>query len=141
MVIEMCSKHRWSVGSEGNKERGIMNSETSRDRELLDAYSQAVVGVVQRVAPSVIGIRGRTGDRGGSGSGFFISADGLALTNSHVVAKRKRLMARTHDGDRLDAELIGDDPATVTTVTFLPACRASLPQSQDLPPLPHRSVG
>jgi len=81
--------------------------------ELLDAYSRAVIGVVQKVSPAVIGI-GPHGNqqRGGSGSGFLITPDGYALTNSHVVHGREILSARTTDGDRLDAELIGDDPAT-----------------------------
>ena len=42
----------------------------------------------------------------------MISSDGLAVTNSHVVQQRTSLAATTHDGDRLPAELIGDDPAT-----------------------------
>ena len=46
------------------------------------------------------------------GSGFLISPDGLALTNSHVVNGRSRLKATTDDGDTLDADLIGDDAAT-----------------------------
>jgi len=41
-----------------------------------------------------------------------VSPDGLALTNSHVVAHRSALVARTHDGDRLDTAVIGDDPST-----------------------------
>ncbi|QGJ70974.1 Periplasmic serine protease [Planctomycetales bacterium 10988] len=83
------------------------------DAELLDAYSQAVIRVVQEVSPAVMGIHGpRNQSQGGAGSGFFITSDGYALTNSHVVNRRKQLTATTFDGDRLDAELIGDDPAT-----------------------------
>jgi len=83
------------------------------DADLLDAYSRAVIGVVERVAPAVIGVQGARGEASrGSGSGFMISPDGFALTNSHVVQGRRRLTASTADGDRLDAELVGDDPAT-----------------------------
>ena len=83
------------------------------DANLLDAYSQAVIGVVESLAPAVIGVSSAAADRrGGSGSGFLLTPDGYALTNSHVAGGRKRLSATTHDGDRLDAELIGDDPAT-----------------------------
>lgn len=80
---------------------------------LLDAYSQAVVRVVETVSPAVIGISsaGAAG-RGPHGSGFVLSAEGHALTNSHVAAGRPRLSARTMEGDVLDAVLIGDDPAT-----------------------------
>ncbi len=84
------------------------------DVELLDAYSRAVISVVESVAPAVIGVRAEPtpNTQGGSGTGFLISPDGYALTNSHVVQARSRVQATTHDGDRLDAELVGDDPAT-----------------------------
>lgn len=85
----------------------------AHERDLLDAYSQAVVGVVKTVAPAVIGVTGPRGtDRGGAGSGFLITPDGYALTNSHVVQSRPRLTATTHEGDRIDAEVVGDDPPT-----------------------------
>ena len=82
------------------------------DADLLDAYSQAVIRVVEAVSPAVIGLAAGTGGGGGSGSGFLVTPDGYGLTNSHVVADRTRLTATTTDGDRLDAQVIGDDPAT-----------------------------
>ena len=92
------------------------------DTDLLDAYSRAVVGVVENVSPAVIGIGPRGNQqRGGSGSGFLITPDGYALTNSHVVHGRDVVSARTSDGDRLDAELIGDDPATDLALVRLAA--------------------
>lgn len=85
------------------------------DAEFLDAYSRAVIGVVDRLSPSVVAIassddRAQTG--GGSGSGVIISPDGFALTNSHVVGGRTKLKVYTNEGDRLDARVVGDDPAT-----------------------------
>ena len=82
------------------------------DADLLDAYSQAVIRVVEAVSPAVIGVAASAGGGGGSGSGFLVTPDGYGLTNSHVVANRARLTATTTDGDRLDAQVIGDDPAT-----------------------------
>ena len=82
------------------------------DTDLLDAYSQAVIRVVEAVSPAVIGLAAGEGGRGGSGSGFLVTPDGYGLTNSHVVGNRAGLVATTADGDRLDAQVIGDDPAT-----------------------------
>jgi S1-C subfamily serine protease len=80
---------------------------------LLDAYSQAVIGVAQRVGPAVIAVSGRNDRDGeGVGSGFLIAPDGFAITNSHVVHGRAHLKATTEEGDSLEADLIGDDPAT-----------------------------
>ncbi|HUY89835.1 MAG TPA: trypsin-like peptidase domain-containing protein [Pirellulales bacterium] len=83
------------------------------DGELLDAYSQAVICVVETVGPSVIAVSRKAGSaQGGSGSGVLVGPGGYALTNSHVADGHKRLTAFTSEGDQLDGELIGDDPAT-----------------------------
>ena len=93
-----------------------------KDADLLDAYSQAVIGVVEAVAPAVLGIGpAPESERGGSGSGYLISPDGYAVTNSHVVDGRPRVMAQTPDGDRLDARVVGDDPATDVALIRLAA--------------------
>jgi S1-C subfamily serine protease len=91
------------------------------DAALLDAYSQAVIGVVRQVGPAVISVTGRDPNAPGMGSGFLIASDGFALTNSHVAQGRKRLKATTEDGDSLDADLVGDDPATDTALIRLSA--------------------
>jgi S1-C subfamily serine protease len=83
----------------------------ANDLELLDAYSRAVISVVDGLGPAVICVEGPRGDaRGGQGSGVLLTPDGYALTNSHVANARQMLTAVTEDGDRLDAELVGDDP-------------------------------
>ncbi|MGE5194877.1 MAG: S1C family serine protease, partial [Deltaproteobacteria bacterium] len=86
-------------------------SSTAADAELLDAYSRAVIGVVQRVGPTVVSLSGRDGSRG-MGSGFVLTPDGYLLTNSHVVHGRTHFTATTQEGDALPADLVGDDPST-----------------------------
>jgi S1-C subfamily serine protease len=86
------------------------------DDEALDAYSAAVASVAARASPSVLGIRSLRGDRGGAGSGFVFTPDGLVLTNSHVVAGARRVEVRSTDTDAVIAEVIGDDPHTDTAL-------------------------
>jgi serine protease Do len=48
----------------------------------------------------------------GQGSGFFITPDGLAVTNNHVVDKADRVEITTDDGKSYSAKVIGTDPRT-----------------------------
>jgi serine protease Do len=46
----------------------------------------------------------------GQGSGFFITADGYAVTNNHVVEKAQAVEIRTDDGMTYNAKVVGTDP-------------------------------
>ena len=48
----------------------------------------------------------------GQGSGFFITADGYAVTNNHVVDKAQTVEITTDDGKTYSAKVIGSDPRT-----------------------------
>ena len=123
---------RLSDGSnEGFQRKSHSNSEFQSDASVLDAYSMAVIGVVESVSPAVVSIAGRGQEaRFGSGSGFIITSDGFAVTNSHVVAGRTRLIAETNEGDLVDANVVGDDPATDIALLKLVSCE-----------LPHVKIG
>ena len=79
------------------------------DAPLLDAYSGAVIGALERVAPAVTFIeviaparaaaRGRRTEQA-SGSGFLFTPDGYLLTNSHVVDGSDEITVRLNDDTR-----------------------------------------
>ena len=75
---------------------------------LLDAFSQAVIRVVERVASGVVHVqRGASG-----GSGVVIAPDGYVLTNAHVVDAARSVEIVARDGATYHAPVIGTDPAT-----------------------------
>jgi S1-C subfamily serine protease len=88
------------------------------EAEALDAYSQTVVGVAERLAPSVANLRvsrqTRHGRRpAGAGSGIVLTPDGFLLTSAHVVAGGERTVrgaATLVDGRELSFEVVGADP-------------------------------
>jgi len=88
------------LGTEAEPEQQGPSPEPRSDADLLDAYSAAVVSVVDAVGPSVVSVRtnARAGRRSGAGagSGVIIASDGYVLTNSHVV----------HGASDLEASLI-----------------------------------
>jgi S1-C subfamily serine protease len=86
----------------------IQQIETDDPVALLDAFSQAVIRVAERVSPSVAHVqRGRA-----AGSGVVIAPDGYVLTNAHVVDDAKAVQIVFPEGTRYDAPVIGTDPAT-----------------------------
>ena len=91
----------------------------------LDAYSRVVRDVTDSLGPAVVSIGSSSG--GGGGSGVILgSAEGTAtaVTNSHVVRGLRRSEAQGGgasdgglnvtlvDGTTVDAEVLGDDPAS-----------------------------
>ena len=48
----------------------------------------------------------------GQGSGFFLTADGYAVTNNHVVQNADNVQVTTDDGKIYTAKVIGTDPRT-----------------------------
>ncbi|WP_336205111.1 S1C family serine protease [Nonomuraea sp. LPB2021202275-12-8] len=71
----------------------------------------SVSEVAEKVQPSVVMIKGATGE----GSGVVLSADGLILTNNHVVVgagQGGEMSVKFNDGKTAKASVVGTDPAT-----------------------------
>ncbi len=83
------------------------------DDEALDAYSRAVIRVVEEVGPAVVSIA-RTSERGpaGAGSGVVFTPDGYVLTNAHVAAGAHQLELGFTDGSTTPGRVVGVDHAT-----------------------------
>jgi S1-C subfamily serine protease len=115
----------------GDVDREQRAAAATADAPALDAYSQAVVGAVERIGPAVVSLGmarpapDRLQRRGmpelrGAGSGVIIAPDGYILTNSHVVRSAHRIEARLQDGRTVTAQLIGDDPYSDLAVIRIP---------------------
>jgi serine protease Do len=104
VVQESASVAPASVGSSGS---------------LLDPARDPVVALVEAVKPAVVNVTTDTISAGsldgqggrGVGSGFIVRADGIIVTNYHVVEDAQRITVVTPDPDsqRFDARVIGGD--------------------------------
>jgi len=110
-----------------------MTIDLSPGSDALDAYSRVVVGVAERLTPSVASLRvvqrdGRGGSLQGAGSGVVISSDGDVITSAHVVAGTARGSATFVDGVETRFEVVGRDPLSDLAVLRLDA--GDLPQAE-----------
>ncbi|MGQ0835044.1 MAG: S1C family serine protease [Gammaproteobacteria bacterium] len=84
--------------------------------DALDAYSQAVIGAVDRVGPAVVsvyvGSEAEDRAQGGAGSGVVVTPDGYLLTNEHVVQRTDRARVAFVDGRTAPAVVVGRDAST-----------------------------
>ena len=104
--------------------------------DLLDAYSRAVIGVVDRAGPAVVSLQVGSGRSAGAGSGFVVTPDGYVMTNSHVVSGARALRIHTQAGETAEAHLVGDDPATDLALLRVDTAALALPGQ----PVPYVAV-
>jgi S1-C subfamily serine protease len=93
----------------------IIDSPAVEEAEAMDAYSRVVVGVAERLAPSVANLRVMRRSRvgqvpAGAGSAVALTPDGFLLTSAHVVAGPGRTgRAAFVDGRELSFSVVGID--------------------------------
>ena len=114
----------------------------------------AITTAVERVAPAVVTVQtetvervpidffesfmgGRTGERrnAGIGSGFIVRADGVIVTNAHVIGGATKVSVAMRDGTTYDAKVVGVDETNDLAVIKIAATKlplAPLGSSSDL---------
>ena len=119
----------------------------------IDAQRQtAIVSATAKAAPAVVSIHvflptprpsqfdmffGQSPETPqGFGTGFIIRADGIVVTNNHVVENAKQITVTLHDGTEVDGRLLGADPVTDIAVikinTKVPLSVVTIGKSSDL---------
>ena len=109
-----------SPGAVGPAETGGEGQEPGfQDADLLDAYSRAVIKVVESVGPAVVSIGVKkqaraSGDQSqtAEGSGLILTPDGFVVTNNHVVARAETVEIGLTDSTTLSGHIVGLDPET-----------------------------
>jgi serine protease Do len=70
----------------------------------------------------------------GQGSGFFITADGYAVTNNHVVQNAEKVQVTADDGKTYSAKVIGTDPKTDLALIKIEGSNFPFVKLADTPP-------
>ena len=127
------------VGAVADQEVAQLLRQTAA--EVKESRRTAIVEAANRTAPAVVTVNtirteqlrptslwesfflppNANRQRSGLGSGFIISAEGVVLTNDHVVRDADRIMVTLPDGRDLEAELVGTDPVTDVAVLRIQA--------------------
>lgn len=93
--------------------------------------------LVERLRPSVVTLESRDlrGHRTGSGTGFFISSDGLVVTNHHVVAAGPSVALLADESEHAVLGVLVDDEASdVAILRIEGAGYPALPLGTSTPP-------
>jgi putative serine protease PepD len=104
--------------SSGSSAANALDQKTPAE-QTSSAPAGSVEAVAAKVSPSVVQLEVQSRSSAGEGSGFIISADGLIMTNNHVVesaAEDGKITAVFADGSTATATIVGRDPTSDVAV-------------------------
>ncbi len=121
--------------STGASQQTTASPSRGQSNQISGSRNTAIVEAAARVSPAVVSVNvirteqvqtrasffdpfpmPRARRSRGLGSGFIVSADGVILTNDHVVRDSERIMVTLPDGRDFEAELLGADQLTDVAV-------------------------
>jgi serine protease Do len=94
------------IGGATELTRAVANEPQPAATAVADAATtdeEMVIRAVERVSPAVVSVT----RPGGSGTGVIVQADGLILTNAHVVGNARQVNIRLADGQTVVGEVLG----------------------------------
>ncbi len=116
------------TGAPADSAAQVARADASRSATIAASRRTAITDAVARVAPSVVTVQteavqrvqadpfdaffgGRSGtqSQSGLGTGFILRADGVIVTNAHVVAGATSISVMLRDGTTYPARMIGTD--------------------------------
>jgi putative serine protease PepD len=113
-----------------------LNTSAAVSENRTPAPAGSVQEVAAKVLPSTVSVLASSAQSGGEGSGIILTADGLILTNNHVVAGATDLEVRFNDGTTATAKVVGttatDDLAVIKADGVSGLTPAVLGNSADL---------
>ncbi len=84
-------------------------------KNLSPRADNSIAAIAKKMLPQVVSIQVRSGDSGGTGSGFVIRPDGYLMTNNHVVRAggqgTPEVTVQFNDGSTSPAKIVGTSPA------------------------------
>lgn len=137
LLAAVASAAVWAFPADASGQSADVDADLLIARSLSNAFERAAEKIersvvhitteseIQRYRRDVLGRRYRDGEPelrpSGLGSGVIVDAQGLVLTNHHVIVNGDQLKVKLHDGRQVKAEVVGSDEATDLAVLRIDA--------------------